>query len=106
VTSAPIPDAVRLLIERDIRSVGELETLLLMRRTKDRTWEAEDATRALRATTQSTRARLDHLARRGYLRMEPDGYRYVADGERDGAVRELDRLFKRYRSRIIGMIFD
>lgn len=106
MSSAPIPKPVRLLIEHDIRSVGELEALLLLRRTRDHAWDPEDATRALRATAQSTRARFDHLVSRGFLRREAAGYRYVADGERDSTVGELDDLFSRFRTRIVGMIFD
>ena len=94
------------MIGRHIRSIGELEVLLLTRSTKDRSWEADDAARALRTSRESAGSGLDALARKGFLRRDADGYRYAARDDLDDAVGDLERAYARYRTRIIGMIFQ
>ena len=101
-----IPAHVRRLVTRHIKSVSELEILLLARTTKGRAWNADDASRELRTSPASASLRLDQLARKGFLARGSDGYRYVASGELDATVAELELAYATYRTRIVTLIFD
>jgi hypothetical protein len=100
-----IPESVHRLIERHIRSLGELEVLLLARKASERTWDPDEASRALRTSPGAARIRLEELAHKGFLREGPDGYRY-ARGELDAAVADLEYAYARYRTRVVSMIFE
>ena len=104
--SNAVPASVRSLVTRHITSVAQLEILLLARRTKERTWNADDVSRELRTSPQSSSLHLDELVREGFLERASDGYRYVASGKLDAAVAELERAYATYRTRIVKMIFD
>ena len=104
--ASPLPNSVETLIQRHIRTIAELEVLLLTRSAKDRSWAADDAARALRTSRESAGSGLDALVRKGFLRLEADGYRYAARADLDDAVGDLDRAYARYRTRIISMIFQ
>jgi hypothetical protein len=101
-----IPETVKRLIDRHIRSLGELEILLLARTTKERSWAPEEAGRALRTSTEAASIRLAELAHKGFLTKAADGYRYAARGELDTAVGDLEHAYARYRTRIVSMIFE
>lgn len=104
--STVIPDTVQRLVSQYISSVSELEVLLLVRRTRERTWSADDASRELRTSPELASVCLDQLVRKGFLKQTSGTYRYVAAGRLDAAVRDLDRAYDRYRTRIVRMIFD
>jgi LmbE family N-acetylglucosaminyl deacetylase len=104
--ASPLPNSVETLIQRHIRSIAELDVLLLTRSAKDRSWAADDAARALRTSRASAEAGLDALVREGFLRRDEDGYRYTAGADLDDAVGDLERAYARYRTRVVGMIFQ
>jgi hypothetical protein len=62
----PIPSTVRLLVAEHIRSVLELECLLLLRRDPARRWTAEELARELRIDIEWAIRELSDLARRGF----------------------------------------
>jgi hypothetical protein len=102
----PISEAVQRLIERHIGSLGELEVLLLTRRTSERAWAADDVGRELRTSSTAASTRLAELVQKGLLRKTTEGYRYAARGSLDAAVGELEQAYARYRTRIVSMIFQ
>lgn len=102
----PIPSSVVELVTRHITSVGLLELLLLARRTRDRVWTVDGASQELRTSPQSAAIQLEELARRGFLRREQEGFRYVAADDLDVAVADLEHAYRTYRTRIVRLIFD
>lgn len=100
-----VPDSVKQFLARYINSVGQLELLLLARRTKERAWSADEAGRELQTSSQSAALQLRELAGHGFLECVADRYRYAAPEQLDAAVGEVERAYATYRTRIVSMIF-
>ncbi|HEX7084236.1 MAG TPA: hypothetical protein VF186_09000 [Gaiellaceae bacterium] len=106
MASAGIPEPVQRLIGRCIRSVEQLELLLLLRHDSARSWSPEEAARQLYTAPQSAELRLGELVRARLVERDGDRYRYAADAATDTVVGDLERVYRTHRSRIIAMIFD
>lgn len=104
--SVSIPESVQRLLGSTITSVGQLELLLLVRRTRHRSWTPDAASRELHTSARSAALQLSELADRGFLAPSGNEYQYVAAGELDGTVAELERAYATYRTRVVRMIFD
>jgi hypothetical protein len=109
VPADPLPNDVRRFVADVVRSVNELELLLLLRDHPDRVWTAQAASRDL---YQSEGWVAGHLEALVVLRLaersggEPPGYRY-APGDQ-ATRRTIDRLaeaFARRRTRVIALIY-
>jgi predicted ArsR family transcriptional regulator len=96
------------LIAEHIHSVEQLEVLLLMRRTRERDWSADEVARELATSPGSAAFRLEDLAAHGFAVTPVDGrYRYgVEEPGRDRALGELADAFGRRRRRVISLIFS
>lgn len=105
-TRDPISDGVRQFIERHIRSVEQLELLLLLRRSAGRSWTAEEASRELRTRPSSVAPRLAELAGAGLVACSDAAYAYPSPGPREDVLSELERAYARYRARVISIIFS
>lgn len=104
-----ISDRVRRFIEQHINSLEELEVLLLLHRTSGQEWSAELVARELRIERQSCERRLEALAAGGLLSVSPGAarqYAYDPMNESNGAVRELEGAYEKYRLRVINLIFS
>jgi predicted transcriptional regulator len=102
----PIAPKVKRFIDANISSVEQLELLLLLRRTKPRTWTAQSASLELRTSPQSVATRVSELAARGLVTIDGGEFAYGASSSADGTVGELERVYATYRTRVITMIFD
>lgn len=101
------PDLLEFL-DRHIRSVEQLEILLLLRSMAYRSWTAEGVSTELRSNEASAARRLDELARDGLLLVEQDTprvYRYDPSSRLASSVRKLEECYSQYRLRIIERIF-
>jgi hypothetical protein len=65
-----IPDDVRLFVRTHLRSMFELEALLLVAREPERWWNAEAVDRQLRASREAVTAQLERLADAGLLEVQ------------------------------------
>ena len=76
------------------RSVWALELLLVLRRGRDRTWQASELIKELRSSRVVVIEALNNLIAAG-LAVEEDGggYRYRVTGDADEAIGELDQLY-------------
>lgn len=74
----PLPDDVHRFLFQNIESVEQLEVLLLVRRTPERGYTAEEIARDLYSHPSSIAQRLGLLAGQGLLReVEPGRFRYA-----------------------------
>lgn len=107
-TGDPIcPDLLEFL-DRHIRSVEQLEVLLLLKSTAHRSWTPQDVSTELRSNEASAARRMDELARDGLILVEQDAprvYRYDPASKCAGSVRKLEDCYSLYRLRIIERIF-
>jgi hypothetical protein len=102
----PIPPKVKRFVDANISSVEQLELLLLLRRTKPRSWTARTASLELRTSPQSVATRVAELVARGLVKVDDGEFTYAASSSADGTVGELERVYATYRTRVITMIFD
>ncbi|UQA57719.1 hypothetical protein [Polyangium aurulentum] len=101
-----IPPAVLQFLEHHITSIEQLEVLLLLREHAGRAWTAEEVSRHLRSSVMSIQGRLNDLASRRLLAVEPvesgEGYVYSPGG--DEIARIIDGLAKAYKERRLTII--
>jgi hypothetical protein len=93
-----ITPGVRAFVRDHIRSLEQLEILLLLLKDETRSWSAEAAARELRTTTASAAARLEEMASRNLLDVriaEQIFYRYApVSPALDAAAKETARAYK------------
>jgi hypothetical protein len=105
-----LPDGADRFILRHIRTLEQLEILLLMMATPSRAWSAHELASELRTNAESASTRLAELSGDGLV--EPMGgapprYRYKpASEELDRGARALERLYRERRVAVITQIFS
>jgi hypothetical protein len=96
---------VQQFIVLHIESLAQLETLLLLRREPERTWDAAETAKALYIPADQAGTLLADLCRRGLVKMidAADGqYQYQAAAE--GADRVIGELAQVYQDRRVAVI--
>lgn len=110
VSSSDIPTHVRELLAKCIRSVSQLEVLLLLMRDNGSEWTAERTSAALYIQPQPAADHLAKLHSSGLLEKtaaDPDAYRYAPrTNDYDRAVRDLERIYGVMRLRVINEIMS
>lgn len=106
--SATIDPAVLAFVDRHIRSIEQLEILLLVHRQRDRAWSARAVSDELRSNPDSAAARLAELAEDALVaavEAAPAAYRYAAIGDADRMVAALAEAYRDFRLRITERVF-
>jgi DNA-binding transcriptional ArsR family regulator len=93
-----------------IRSVTQLEILLLLFKHPDRTWSGSEVNAALSNSETSIRAHLEKLVDTGLVAAQRQGdsvlYRFNKENEKGrGTMAELAENYQRWRFRIIEAIY-
>ncbi len=104
-----IPHAVRRLIVEEIESIAQLETLLLLYRSPERTWTPDQVSIELRIDPRWTAEQLTVLERRGFLSQssDPPSYRFhAATPEMASAVALLAESYADRRVAVIALIYS
>ena len=106
---ASLPDNVERLLHEHVRTVAQLEVLLLLERDPSRWWTAESVTVELRTSVHSASLCLQHLTRARLIEQReggPDAFRFnPARAEDAASVRELVALFQQRMSSVINAIY-
>lgn len=103
-----LPPSVRGFISRFIRSVEQLEILLLFGREPDTIWFAQKVYDAILSTPVSVERWLDELARHGLLEKVSDpsvGYRCCRDQNLLSQVASLGEVYRTTPVRVIEAIY-
>ena len=104
-----LPPAVRQLLSRYIRSVEQLEVLLLLHSQPKRAWTADAVYDVIRSSKSSIAQRLATFTADGFLAEEagsPTTFRYAPKDEAlRAAVQETATLYQTRRIRVIEAIF-
>jgi hypothetical protein len=110
VSSRELPEDVQQLLKEQIRSIEQLEILLLLREAPEKTWTAATVYQTVRSSERSVSATLDHLARSGFLsRSEgsPPAFQYAPQSTDLGVtVGRLAHLYVERRVRIVEAIYS
>lgn len=99
---------VMTFIDRFVRSIEQLEILLLLFAHRERAWTAQAVSDELRGNPASAAGRLDELCADGLLSAsgDPRAYRYAASGEIDRAIAGLADAYRDFRLRVIERVFQ
>ena len=104
----PIPESVVRLITVHIRSLEQLEILLLLAASPNKDWNTDEVYNVIRSSRSSVAERLDELRLQGLLALsEAARYRYAPQAvEISAAVESLAHLYKERRVKIVEMIYS
>jgi hypothetical protein len=107
--AAAIPEDVRLLIQRYIDSIEQLEILLLLHASSREQWTPDSVSRALYSTPSSTGRRLKTLHGQGFLGLDdsssPPTYSYQpASTELDATVARLAETYRERRVAVVSLV--
>lgn len=103
-----VPPEVLEFLDRHISSVDQLEILLLLHGSPDRSWTPAEVTAELRSNEDSVRSRLQQLAGAGLVapgEAGTAGFRYRTDGPSHALVGRVAESYRDFRLRIIERIF-
>jgi len=98
---------VKDIIRRSVRSVADLEALLLVAGQPEREWRAVDVSQALYVTGAAAEEQLERLKAQGILISPADGlYRYEPQDDKvRQQIAELSQVYDRWRVRVIEYIY-
>jgi hypothetical protein len=105
---AGIPVEVRQFVEKYIRSLDQLEVLLLVSALPDREWTVDDVYNVVRSSPTVVAERLEFFANAGMLVRSgtPPVYRYQPRTEQLGhAISSISAAYKLSRHRIVELIY-
>ena len=104
-----LPDSVKQFLSRYIRSLEQLELLLLLRGQPDRPWTVAQAYEVIRSTHRSLQTGLELFASEGFFAEEqgpPPAFRYAPrNDELRAAVEQIAASYRISRVRVIEAIF-
>jgi DNA-binding IclR family transcriptional regulator len=105
VSSTLSPD-VRTLIRRHVRSVGELELLMLLHAGRDRSWSVQDVCEALACPPTWAVAQLEAMASDGLLAPDDGKWRFSpASRELERATAELEEAYRLQSREVVRFVF-
>jgi hypothetical protein len=105
-----LPDSVKQFLSRYIRSLEQLELLLLLRGQPDRLWTVPQVYEVIRSSQRSLQSGLESFAHEGFFaedkRAALPGFRYSPrNDELRGAVEQIAASYRHSRVRVIEAIF-
>ena len=102
-----IPEIVARFIAANIRSLEQLEILLLVASRVQEEWDAESVNNQIRSSTASVAERLEELTRLNLLhRSDGPRYRFNASSTDLAAIEALAREYKDRRVKIVELIYS
>lgn len=105
-----IPEELLQFLRDHIDSVEQLEILILLCQSGDRSWTAEEIARELRSSQSSVSKRLEEFASKRFLKVveqSPRRYSYApVDESARRRIEELRELYKVRRVTVIDAIFS
>jgi hypothetical protein len=102
-----IPADIQRFLADNIRSIAQLELLLMLHRERQRTWTVADAARELYTAVSMTEPLLESLRAIGLVNLQGDQYQYAPKSKQlDQTVGELSQLYQQRRVTIINLIYS
>lgn len=102
-----LPPVVRALIRRHVRSVGELELLMLVRADRDRSWGVDEVCEALACPRSWAATHLEAMASAGLLEQAGDRWRFApAEPELEHATAALEQAYRLRAGEVVRFVFE
>jgi hypothetical protein len=97
---------VRTLIRRHVRSVGELELLIMLHAERDRSWSVDEICEALACPQSWAVAQLEAMAGGGLLAPVDGGWRFAPVGsELEEATAALEEAYRLQPRDVVRFVF-
>jgi hypothetical protein len=104
--SSPLPPVVRRLIRRHVRSVGELELLMLLHAERDRSWRVDEICEALGCPRSWAITQLEAMAGAGLLQPDDGEWRFAAASpELEHATEALQEAYRLHSREVVRFVF-
>ena len=103
-----LPTSVQQFLSKYVRSLEQLEVLLLLRNGADRSWTSAEVYEVVRSSRSSVAERLEAFVQHGFFTKEngsPPTFRYAPTGNLGAAVDEAAEAYQKWRVRVIEAIF-
>jgi hypothetical protein len=103
-----LPTSVQHFLSKYIRSLEQLEVLLLLRNSPTRSWAPAEVYEVVRSSRASVEERLESFVSLGFLGKEdgsPPTFRYAPKDELGAALDETASAYQKWRVRVIEAIF-
>jgi hypothetical protein len=104
-----LPEDVQRFLRVQIRSIEQLEILLLLSAEPDRTWTAAEVYKVVLSNQKSVEEELDRLAQQGLLRRNDRGeVTFEFSPSSEGwkvLITEIGRLYKERRVKVVEAIY-
>lgn len=103
-----LPTSVQQFLSKYIRSLEQLEVLLLLRNSANRSWTSAEVYEVVRSSRASVEERLESFVQLGFLAKEdgaPPTFRYAPKENLGAAVDETAGAYQKWRVRVIEAIF-
>jgi len=106
-----MPDEISADVQRfladHIRSIAQLELLLMLHRERQRTWTIADAAKELYTAVSMTEPLLESLRAIGLLSLQGGEYRYAPRSvSLDQVVGDLSQVYQQRRVTIVNLIYS
>lgn len=104
-----IPSEVENFIALHIKSLDQLEVLLLLAALPDREWSVDAVYQVVKSSRQAVSQRLDEFVTKGLIARgeAPDTYRYCPQtDETANAISQLGAVYKTSRHKILELIYS
>lgn len=103
--SRAFPSDVESFIAYCIDSVEQVEVLLLLSATRDRSWTMDEISAHLRSSVRSVGLRLGSLVAHGLVKRDGMAFQYAATEADDRLVQRLAQVYEERRTAVIDKIF-
>lgn len=103
-----LPNSVQHFLSQYIRSLEQLEVLLLLRSSPNRSWTSVEVYEIVRSSRSSVEERLENFVLLGFLAKNdgsPPTFRYAPKENLGAAVDETASAYQTWRLRVIEAIF-
>jgi hypothetical protein len=102
-----IPAPVLQFLADHIRSIAQLELLLMVHRDRQRSWTVADAAKELYTAASMTEPLLESLRAIGLVNLRGDQYQYAPKSKSlDGIVEDLAQVYQQRRVTIVNLIYS
>jgi uncharacterized protein YlbG (UPF0298 family) len=106
VFDSDIPSEVWQLLTDNIRSIEQLEILLLVRASSDQTWTAREIYQRVLTNEASVQQSLEKLCVQRFIReVEESTYQFVVDPDRERVLEKLAELYKEKPARVLYALY-
>ena len=106
MSETDVSNDVRQFLVENIRSIEQLEILLLLRASSDRTWTAQEVYQRVLTNETSVRESLERLREHCLIRVAGEStYQFVSNTETQEVLEKLAGLYKEKPARIIYALY-